>query len=54
MSSYFHVNLDRVLLMAYTIGAVLEKFGRYPSRNEALGRDSTPKELEHLKNGPGW
>lgn len=32
----------------------LKKFGRYPSRNAALGRKNTPEEEEFLKNGPGW
>lgn len=31
---------------------VLRKFGRYPSRNEALGRTSTSAELEYLKENP--
>jgi len=30
---------------------ILERFGRFPHRNEALGRQSTPEELEFLK-GP--
>lgn len=30
---------------------IIEKFGRFPHRNEALGRESTPEELEFLK-GP--
>ena len=25
------------------------KFGRYPYRNEVLGRESTPEEVEYLK-----
>lgn len=29
--------------------AILERFGRYPHRNQAMGRDSTPEELEFLK-----
>lgn len=33
---------------------VIKRFGRYPSRNEAMGRASTAEELEFLKNGPGW
>jgi len=34
---------------------VLEKFGRYPSRNACLGRESTAEEAEHLeKHGQGW
>lgn len=31
---------------------IIEKFGRYPHRNEVLGRKSTEEELEFLK-GPG-
>ena len=33
---------------------VLEQFGRYPSRNAALGRQSTDEELAFLKDGPTW
>lgn len=31
----------------------LERFGRYPYRNEALGRTSTPEELDYMKSGNG-
>lgn len=31
---------------------IIEQFGRYPHRNEILGRESTPQEIEFLK-GPG-
>jgi len=34
--------------------AVIERFGRYPSRNEALGRKSTEEELDFIQSGPGW
>ena len=30
--------------------AIIEQFGRFPHRNKALGRGSTPQELEYLKN----
>jgi uncharacterized protein (DUF924 family) len=30
---------------------IIERFGRYPHRNEILGRESTPEEIEFLK-GP--
>jgi uncharacterized protein (DUF924 family) len=33
---------------------VIKRFGRYPSRNEAMERKSTPEEVEFLKNGAGW
>jgi hypothetical protein len=35
-------------------GAVIERFGRYPSRNDVLERESTPEEKEFVKNGVGW
>ena len=33
---------------------VLKRFGRYPSRNEALGRTSTKQELKYLESGNLW
>jgi uncharacterized protein (DUF924 family) len=32
---------------------VLRRFGRYPRRNEALGRQSTPEELGYIASGQG-
>ncbi len=32
--------------------AIVDRFGRYPHRNEALGRASTPEEIEFLRQ-PG-
>jgi uncharacterized protein (DUF924 family) len=32
--------------------AIIDRFGRYPHRNQVLGRNSTPEELEFLKK-PG-
>ena len=29
--------------------AVIEKFGRYPHRNEVIRRESTPEEIEYLQ-----
>jgi uncharacterized protein (DUF924 family) len=31
--------------------SIIERFGRFPHRNRALGRDSTPQELEWLRAG---
>jgi uncharacterized protein (DUF924 family) len=31
---------------------IIDQFGRYPHRNEILGRESTAEEVEFLK-GPG-
>ena len=33
---------------------VLQRFGRYPHRNEVLGRVSTAEEIEFLKDGRGF
>eukprot|EP00350_Pseudokeronopsis_sp_OXSARD2_P006374 CAMPEP_0170554490 /NCGR_PEP_ID=MMETSP0211-20121228/12338_1 /TAXON_ID=311385 /ORGANISM="Pseudokeronopsis sp., Strain OXSARD2" /LENGTH=50 /DNA_ID=CAMNT_0010863575 /DNA_START=473 /DNA_END=622 /DNA_ORIENTATION=+ len=30
---------------------VIKKFGRFPHRNECFQRESTPEELEYLKEG---
>jgi len=40
---YEHAHLD-----------VLRRFGRYPSRNAQLGRESTAEEAQYLKNRKGW
>lgn len=31
----------------------IARFGRYPKRNEALGRISTPEEIEYINSGTG-
>lgn len=33
---------------------IIDKFGRYPHRNEILGRKSTPEEIEFLKEHKGF
>lgn len=33
---------------------VIARFGRFPHRNAALGRESTPSELAYLKKGGGF
>ncbi|GHC24067.1 membrane protein [Kushneria pakistanensis] len=40
--------LERHLEVEQRHLAILGRFGRYPHRNEALGRDSTPEELDFL------
>ena len=34
--------------------AIIDRFGRYPHRNAALGRKSTPEELEFMKEHSGF
>ena len=33
---------------------IIDRFGRYPHRNEVLGRESTEEEIEFLKENPGF
>jgi uncharacterized protein (DUF924 family) len=43
------------LQYAHEHAAAIERFGRFPSRNAALGRASTPEELAWLSQpGAGW
>lgn len=32
----------------------IAQYGRFSHRNQLLGRQSTPAEVEYLKNAPGW
>ncbi len=34
--------------------AIIDQFGRYPHRNECLGRESTPEEIEWMKSNAGF
>jgi len=33
---------------------IIEQFGRFPHRNEVLGRESTEEEIEWMKTHPGF
>lgn len=33
---------------------IVQRFGRFPHRNEVLNRTSTPEEVEYLKNSPRY
>ena len=33
---------------------IIDRFGRFPHRNAALGRASTPEEIEFLEKNPGF
>ncbi len=47
--------LDHQIGFARDHAAVIERFGRYPTRNAILGRTSTPEELDYLSQpGIGW
>ena len=34
--------------------AIIDRFGRYPHRNDILGRESTPEEIEWLRENSGF
>lgn len=46
------VTLTSSLRFAEQHRDIIARFGRFPYRNQALGRSSTAPELEFLKNGP--
>ncbi|MEQ8516694.1 MAG: DUF924 family protein [Chromatocurvus sp.] len=45
---------DKALAYEIKHRDVLRTYGRYPGRNAALGRDSSPGEREHLEAGGGF
>ncbi|CDW86868.1 membrane protein [Stylonychia lemnae] len=45
------VAMNMMIKYSYQHLKVIEEFGRFPHRNEVLGRQSTPNELEYLKDG---
>jgi len=47
--------LEQNLEYARDHAGCIARFGRFPSRNAALGRESTPEELDYLSQpGAGW
>ena len=42
-------NMQLSIKYAQDHDVIVQRYGRYPSRNEALGRKSTEKEIEFLK-----
>jgi len=43
------LGLESALEFEYQHKEIIDHFGRYPHRNEILGRQSTPEEIEFLK-----
>ncbi|WEK42819.1 MAG: DUF924 domain-containing protein [Candidatus Sphingomonas colombiensis] len=55
VEKYTALGLAEQLRFARDHAAVIARFGRYPSRNVALGRRSTAEEEEYLSQpGAGW
>ncbi|MCG8393810.1 MAG: DUF924 domain-containing protein [Pseudomonadales bacterium] len=46
--SCWQENLESSLRSAHQHREIIRRFGRFPHRNQALGRDSTEKELKYL------
>lgn len=51
---YQTTGVDTAIAAATGHWEVIEKYGRFPFRNEALGRENTPAETEFLKDPPPW
>ncbi len=49
-------NLDNEESMKSAIGHhdAIKRFGRFPHRNQMMGRQNTPAEEEYLKDPPPW
>ncbi len=50
----FRKLIESTLEYAYAHQSVIERFGRFPHRNAALGRESTEAELKWLAEGGGF
>lgn len=51
---YRGLNEERSLQSAIGHRDAIRRFGRFPHRNEVLGRESTAEEAEYLKEPPSW
>ena len=45
---------ERSLAYAREHAAAIDRFGRFPTRNAALGRESSAEEREYLRQGVDW
>ncbi|AQR72593.1 DUF924 family protein [Sphingomonas sp. LM7] len=55
LNCYEALGQEEALEYARQHAEVIARYGRFPSRNAALGRESTPEELEYLSRpGAGW
>ena len=52
MKLFAQEGLESILDFEIRHRRILDRFGRYPHRNRVLGRESTPEEIEFLKQ-PG-
>ena len=48
-SAHLKAGAEFTVSQAKAVRDVIARFGRHPHRNEVLGRDSTPEELEYLR-----
>lgn len=52
--AYFGEHLPDNLSFARSHHEMIERFGRFPHRNAALGRDTTPEEQRAIDEGFSW
>ena len=52
--AYFGEHLPGNLSFARSHHEMIERFGRFPHRNAALGRDTTPEEQRAIDEGFSW
>ena len=48
------LGIDMTLEYEHKHKVIIERFGRYPHRNAALGRESTPEEVEFVREHGGF
>jgi uncharacterized protein (DUF924 family) len=46
--------LEMNLRFALAHHAIIARYGRFPHRNAALGRETLPEEEEAIEQGAGW
>jgi len=54
MALFESLGMEQSLDYARQHREIVERFGRFPHRNAALGRASTPEEIEFMKVHPGF
>lgn len=54
VAKYDALGLEENIRFARDHREVIARFGRFPNRNAALGRDTTPEEQAWLDQGGGW
>ena len=54
VSLFSATGLEKNLEFELKHKSIIDRFGRYPHRNKILNRQSTPEEIDFLKDNPGF